>query len=39
MVSPGKEAVPMNKDFQKLLQVLATIGSVACFLLWLSKRR
>ena len=29
----------MNKDFQKILQALVTIVSVAGFLLWLNKRR
>ena len=29
----------MNKDFQKFLQVLATLGSVAGFLLWLNRQK
>ena len=29
----------MGKDFQKILQRLVTIGTVAGFLLWLNKRR
>lgn len=27
----------MNKDFLKVLKILATVGSVAGFLLWLNK--
>gem|GEM_PF-3135513 len=28
----------MSKDFQKFLQVLVAVGTVAGFLLWLGKR-